>query len=143
MKSAQRGMTLVELMTVMVIVAILASIAIPSYRSYLVRSNRADAKSALMQVQAAQEKFYLQNNAYTNNVAGAPPAGLGLSATTTNGFYTLTVTPGTGNQSYTATAAPTAAGGQSSDSKCGSYTLTDIGKRGITGGTDTVANCWK
>jgi len=142
MKSAQRGMTLVELMTVMVIVAILASIAVPSYRSYLVRSNRADAKSALMQVQAAEEKFYLQNNAYTNNVAGVPPAGLGLSSTTTNGFYTVTVTPGTGNQSYTATAAPTTAGGQSSDSKCGSFTVTDIGKRGITG-TDTVTNCWK
>jgi len=142
MKSAQRGMTLVELLTVMVVVAILASIAVPSYRSYLIRSNRADAKSALMQVQAAQEKFYLQNNAYTDKVSDSPPTGLGLAATTTNSFYSLSVALGAGGQTYTATATPTTAGGQSADTKCANFTVTDIGKRGVSG-TDTVANCWK
>lgn len=143
MKSRQRGVTLVELLTVMVIVAILASVAIPSYRRYLVRTNRADAKTALMQLQAAEEKFYLQNNAYTDNITSGSPNGLGLTTTTVNGFYTIEVKPENDNQSYIATAKPTASGGQSSDKECGSFTITDVGKRGISGGTKDSVFCWK
>ncbi len=79
MKQRQRGVTLIELLTVMVVMAIIASIAIPSYRRYLLRAQRTDAKTALLQVQTAEEKFLLQNNTYTADVTGAPGAGgLGL-----------------------------------------------------------------
>ncbi len=88
-------MTLVELLTVMVIVAILASIAIPSYRRYLVRTNRSDAKTALMQLQAAQEKFYLQNNAYTDKVADKSPGRLSDSRRRrSTGYYDVSVEVG-------------------------------------------------
>ena len=80
MKSKSSGVTLIELMIVVAIVAVLAAVAIPSYRSYLLRSHRAEAKAALLNLAAAQEKFYLQNNTYAANAAltTAPPAGLGL-----------------------------------------------------------------
>jgi len=143
MKSRQGGVTLIELMTVVVIVALLATIAIPSYRRYLIRTNRSDAKTALMQLQAAQEKFYLQNNAYTDKITDKAPTGLGLTSTTVNGFYSISLSMGTGNQSYTATAAPTSSGGQSSDKECGSFTITDFGKRDVSGGTKDSVFCWK
>jgi type IV pilus assembly protein PilE len=142
MRRHQEGVTLIELLTVVVVMGILAAIAVPSYRSYLIRTNRSDAKSALMQLQAAQEKFYLQNNAYASDPAAAPPAGLGLQNPTNNGYYTLSITLDAGGQSYTAKATPTASGGQNSDTACATFTLTDAGARGVTGTMDPV-QCWK
>ena len=63
MRRAERGVTLIELMTV-VVITMLASIAVPSYRRYMLRSQRTDGGTARLQLQAAQEKYYLQNNAY-------------------------------------------------------------------------------
>ena len=62
--SRQQGMTLIELVVVMVIVGILAAVAIPSYRSYVIRSQRSDAKDALLALATQQEKHYLQCNNY-------------------------------------------------------------------------------
>src|SRR6266404_5478396 len=83
-----RGMTLIELMVVVAIVAILASLAVGSYRRYVLRANRTDATSALLRIQVAQEKYFLQNNAYTVDLS---PAGLNVASPTPNGFYTLAV----------------------------------------------------
>ncbi len=139
----QRGVTLIELMTVVTVLAILASIAIPSYRNYLLRAQRTDAKTALLQVQAAEEKFYLQANAYTKNLTDAPPTGLGLSTTSSNGYYDIAVDFGTsGNlQTFVATATPITGKGQSDDTKCTGFTVDDTGKRGASGpgGMDF---CW-
>ena len=64
----QKGVNLIELMIVVTIVAILGAIAYPSYRNQLMRSHRSEAKAALLQIQVAQEKWFLQNNAYTNTL---------------------------------------------------------------------------
>ena len=58
------GFTLIELMIVIVVVAVLAAIAMPSYRQYVLRTHRTEAKRTLLNVAVAQEKFYLQNNTY-------------------------------------------------------------------------------
>lgn len=141
-RSALRGVTLIELLVVVIVIAILASIAVPSYRNYMIRTQRTEAKTALMQLQAAQEKFYLQNNAYTDQIAAAPPAGLGLLAQTEGGRYAITVALGAGAQGYTATADPVAGGGQTDDTQCTQLSVTDTGVRGSTGpgGVDT---CWR
>jgi type IV pilus assembly protein PilE len=145
MRSRQAGVTLIELMTVVVVLGILTSIAVPSYRNYLIRTNRTDAKSTLLQVQAAEEKYFLQYNKYTTKVTDAPPDGLGMPGTTANGYYTITVEDrkvGTTVVGFTAKATPTSAGGQSSDSKCGTFTLDDTGKRSVST-TGNEALCWK
>jgi len=141
----QRGVTLIELMTVVVIIAIIATIAIPSYRRYLIRSQRSEAKIALLQLQTAQEKFYLQNNSYVDNAnfSTAPPTGLGISNTTETGKYTLSITAfGAGGVSYTATATPKTGGGQTDDKECTTYTITDRGTKGSTGSA-TSQTCWR
>src|SRR6266480_7851318 len=127
-----RGMTLIELMVVLAIVAILSTLAVGSYRRYVMRANRTDATSALLRIQVAEEKYFLQNNAYTTNVTAAPPTGLGVASPTTNGFYTLAVT---GNPASTNNIAPsflataTATGAQTADTSCATLTITDQGLR--------------
>ncbi len=142
MAGGQRGITLIELLTVIVVIAILASIAVPSYRNHLLRTQRAEAKTALLQLQAAQEKFYLHRNAYTDDVTGAPPDGLGLPALTETGKYAISVELGADGQGYTATAMPAPGGGQEDDTDCGSLTITDTGVRGATGPRGTQ-ECWR
>jgi type IV pilus assembly protein PilE len=141
----QSGVTLIELLATVAIVAILGAIAVPAYRNYMIRANRSEAKELLLQLQTAQEKFYLDNNAYTNNVVGAPPGGLGMSGVSHSGKYALgddQVALGAGGQSYTATASPVSGKGQDSDDKCTTLTLTDTGVRGSSGTAD-VAECWR
>jgi prepilin-type N-terminal cleavage/methylation domain-containing protein len=67
LRARSQGMTLIELMIVVIVVAILGTVAVSSYRSYLIRANRTEARMALLRVQAAQEKFFLQNNRYASN----------------------------------------------------------------------------
>ena len=141
-----RGMTLIELLTVTAIASLVAAVAIPGYRIYLIRSQRSEAQLALLQLQAAQEKYYLQYNLYTNDVTGSSTAttpGLGLPGVTETGKYDIAVTTlGAGAQSYTATASPHADGGQADDLQCAGFTITDRGERGING-SSTSELCWK
>ncbi len=133
-----RGVTLLELLTVVVVVGILAAIAVGSYRNYLLRANRTEGRMALLRLQAAQEKFFLQNNAYATaaQLSTAPPAGLGIPATTQSGFYTITLNVPNAT-TYTATA--TAAGGQVDDTAaCRVLTINEIGTR-----TPAGNDCWR
>lgn len=138
-----RGVTLIELMTVVVILAIVATIAVPTYRKYLIRAQRSEGKIALLQLQTAEEKHYLQNNAYTDKVTDSPLAetpGLGLPGASETGKYKVTVLLEEGGQAYTATAEPLI--GQADDKDCGSLKLDERGTRSITG-TKTPEFCWK
>ena len=141
-----RGMTLIELLVVIGVLGILTSIAVPTYRKYLLRAQRSEAKIALLQLQTAQEKYYLQYNAYTDKVTTASTAevpGLGLPGTSETSKYDIKVTTlGAGGQSYTATASPHAGGGQTDDKDCANFTITERGKRGVSG-TSSTEYCWK
>lgn len=63
-RQLSKGMTLIELMVVVTIIAILASIAYPSYREYVIRANRTEAKTELLNLSQAMEKCYTRYNAY-------------------------------------------------------------------------------
>jgi type IV pilus assembly protein PilE len=96
----QSGVTLLELMIVVAIVGVLATLATSSYTNYVLRANRVDATSTMLQIRVAQEKFFLQNNRYAlpAEINLAPPAGLGIPVSaiglTPKGRYTITmVTP--------------------------------------------------
>jgi type IV pilus assembly protein PilE len=141
MRKLQAGLTLIELMVVLAIIAILTSVAVQGYRSYTLRANRVDGETVLMKIQVAEEKFFLQNNTYTTAVATAPPNGLGIPTTTPSGLYTLSVAAGATGAiatSYAATA--TATGAQTSDkSACLTLTINDQGQRTPA----DSSGCWK
>ena len=126
----QRGVTLLELMAVVSILAILASIALPTYRRYLIRSQRTEAKIALLQLQTAQEKFYMQNNSFTDNITDASPDGLGLPGTTETGKYAIAVDLADDGQTYDATATPVEGGGQADDADCANFSINQRGTEG-------------
>lgn len=134
----QAGITLIELMIVIVIVAILASLAVPSYRDYVLRTNRMEAVNGLLEVAACQERVYIKQNQYDT-------ASCDVTRTTPNGHYGLGMaydnTLGT-QQGYTLTAS--ANGGQTSDS-CGNLTLTSTGTRGASAASTAaeIERCWK
>ncbi len=135
-----RGMTLIELMVVLAIVAILSTLAVGSYRRYVMRANRTDATSALLRIQVAEEKFFLQNNVYTVDLSAA---GLNVASPTPNGFYTLAVTgdPNSTNNiatSFRATA--TATGAQTADTSCATLTITD---QGLRSSAPSTTECWR
>lgn len=136
-----KGFTLTELLMVVVIVAILAAIAIPSYRNQVVKTNRSDAMAVLQGFAQAMERYYAQNNTYATAVVGTVfpskspldgPARYGLS------FKSLTAS------TYVLKATPTAGGTQVGD---GVLELSNTGRRGWDrngdGDTDdTGENTW-
>jgi type IV pilus assembly protein PilE len=142
-----RGVTLVELMLVVVIVAILASIAVPSYRAYLIRSQRTDARTALLKVQSAQERFLLQQNRYATDdeLTAPPPGGLGQLRDSDNGFYRIEIVDGATPTEYSLEATPIDNRGQQDDTKCAELSIDQNGiKRAVdTSGTDTTRDCWR
>ncbi|MBI4937843.1 MAG: type IV pilin protein [Nitrosomonadales bacterium] len=134
---AQRGFTLIELMIVVAIVGILALIAVPSYRQYVVKANRAAAESFIMSVTNKQEQYMLDARQYAATLAL-----LGMAAPEdVSKNYNITITNiGATPPTYTITAVP--AGSQAaSDTRCGSVSINQAGTKGITG-TGTVAECW-
>src|SRR5262245_53423367 len=131
------GMTLLELMAVVVVIGVLGMIAIPSYRQYSMRAHRVDAKAALLRLQVNQERWYLQNRTYFGD-----PVQLGFAGSNSErGAYALTIENANAT-GYTARARPRAGGAfdQRSDAKCTEFSITAQGVRDATG-TD-AANCW-
>ena len=64
-KPQSKGITLIELMIVIAIVAILATVGYPLYQSQMRATKRSDGQAKLMQIMQAQQKFYSNNSRYT------------------------------------------------------------------------------
>lgn len=146
-KHKQRGVTLIELVVVIMIIGILAAIAVPSYRNYVIRSQRADAKDALLALASQQEKYYLQCNAYADNIANAPSCAdseLQGADASENGWYTLTILDADAD-SFNLEAEATAGENQFQDTACRRFFVTDRGIRTAedSGGTDNTEECWR
>ena len=141
----QRGVTLIELMIVAAIVAIIFAFAYPSYERYIVRSKRAVAQNALLQVADRQQQFFMDNKrfaadltnlGYTANPFVIDDEGATTVAGDVNAVYSLALSNVTAT-TWTVTAAPLNAQ-LSRDTNCGSLTLTQAGVKGSSAGGD----CW-
>ena len=124
------GFTLVEVITVVLIIAVLAAIALPSYQKMMQRSRRAEAATVLNEQQLRLEKHRVDNASYATY---ALPAGLDTE------FYTFALADGS-ETTYTLTADPT--GPQATDT-CGMLTLEfDAGVVTHTQEGGSTEECW-
>jgi len=144
MKKRYQGFTLIELMIAVVIVAILAAIAYPSYQEQVSKSRRADAKGAMLGFATAMERHYTSTGSYLAAAAGGANTGAPAIFATeapldgATKYYDLTISAAT-SSTYTLQAAPKNA--QAGDI-CGNLTLTHAGVKGFSGGGGTTALCW-
>lgn len=134
------GFTLIELMIVIVVISILATIAYPSYQQYIIRGKRAEARAALIDTAARLERYYSDNNQYSsidnslNNIYSA------TTKKTENDYYTISATISDPYQKYTLKATPTF-----TDKECHIFTYENNGKRGnkdSSGSAITTDKCW-
>ncbi len=72
-KKGQKGFTLVELMVVIAILAVVSAVAVPTYTNQTKKAYRSDAKSSLMQLASAVERFRTVQNTYTGTESGGIP----------------------------------------------------------------------
>jgi type IV pilus assembly protein PilE len=127
-------MTLVELLVVVTIVGILAAIAVPSYRAYVIRVKRADAKVALTSAAQRMERCYTRSNTYVGCDTGYP-------LDTPGATYTIAFNPAPTATQFTVTATPI--NGQADDTDCAAFALNETGKQTVTGTKSAKpTECW-
>jgi len=128
----KNGFTLIELMITVAIVAILATIALPSYQDSVRKTQRATAQADLMQLASFMERFFTENNKYHQSNAATPVA-VSLPSGVSHDFYTYTLPTKTAT-TFTLQATPS--GSQAADT-CGTLTITHTGAKGAA-----TSGCW-
>ena len=145
-------------MLVVTLVAIIAAIAIPNYRDYIVRSNRSAARQVLVEAAQYLERNYTAAGCYNfadtasciaqSGSATVQPSTLLRAPSEGRQTYAVGWTYTNSGQAYTLAAMPCAVAGNCpsaaettfSDSTCGVLTLTQTGLRGASG---TLTTCWQ
>ena len=142
----RRGFTLIELMIVVAIVAILAGVAYPSYVEHVRRGQRSKAQAALMEAAQFMQRYYATNNRYDEDLNGDDIQASDLAYTNDGG---LQYTVGFDTNSPTATSyklvATPVANSMMDGDKCGSFTLNQLGTKGMNDANAGLAvkDCWK
>ncbi len=136
--TSQFGFTLIELMIVVAIIAIIASIAVPSYQRYVESTRRTVAQGDLLELAQFMERRY--TNGYDYREADGSAPALPFTTQPRQGatvFYNYGFEGNVGRAAFTLQASPV--GGQSGDS-CGWLRIDEAGVRSSEAGN---ADCWR
>jgi type IV pilus assembly protein PilE len=144
--SAGAGFTLIELMVTLVVATILFTLAIPGYQTFIRKSRRTDAKTAVLDLAGREESLFSTQNKYS-----ATPADVGYTAFPSvvgSGYYTINVAvtapavnaPAT----FLITAVPAGGSTQLQDAACQSFSADQLGNHTAldAGGADSTPLCW-
>ena len=138
---AAAGFSLLELLVAMVILAVLASIALPTYAEYVARSRRFEARAGLLEAAHWMERWRTERGRYDDPAnAGLPPPGFAWRQVPRAGaaHYAVSVTATATTYTITATAVGTMAG-----DVCRSMSIDETGMRAFTGPGSTEEVCWR
>jgi type IV pilus assembly protein PilE len=144
------GFTLIELMITIVVLAIIVGIAMPAYTQQMQKARRTDARNALLDLAAREERWLSIQGNYSGNTADVGYGG-NWPQVITNGYYSVNVlvpdpdpaNPANGvipaRPSFIITA--TAVGVQANDAACATFSVNQIGQQVATPAANT-ATCW-
>ncbi|MCW5220234.1 prepilin-type N-terminal cleavage/methylation domain-containing protein [Verminephrobacter aporrectodeae subsp. tuberculatae] len=156
-KRTQRGFTLIEVMIVTAIIAILAAVAYPSYREYIAKSRRAEAKTILISAQQWMERFYTENFRYDENSAGVAvsdpsqfPSRFSVSPVPGQGspVYKISLDTSIKRDEYSVKA-DRLAGSVMANDRCGDFSIDHLGRKdlknysGFADKSAAMEACWK
>jgi type IV pilus assembly protein PilE len=115
----RNAFTLIEMMVVMAVAAILVAVALPSFLDSMRKGRRAEAVTALAQVQQAQERWRANNPTYTITLSDLKGVNLDGAAKTPSGYYTVSLNDAAASPTgYTASAVAVSGTSQAHDSQC-------------------------
>ena len=140
MKPRAHGFSLIELMIVVAVIGILASIAVPGYQQHVMRTRRAVAAGCLMELAQFMERRYTGSLTH----AGAVLPMLTCSNESAS-FYTFAFAAGEPTAT-TFSIEATPENGQANDAQCATLAISHTGQKSSTGaGADStaVAACWR
>lgn len=130
-----RGFTLIELMIVLIVLGVLVGVAIPSYRDYVVRANRSEARAALLELSQTLERCFTRFNRYDHASCTLP----GMPMMTPSRAYQVRI-PQRTQTAFVVEAVPQ--GQQAArDTLCGTFRINQAGLRTVSG-SGQPRDCW-